>query len=236
MEQIRNISVLLFTTAALFSVINPLFKSRSDEHGPVEELTHYNPPPEIKERIKSLPIVKHVENIENIEIRPFVLPNPRQFIRGKMLHKEEGIEIAQSQYSKMDQTVVVFLQLGHSLTGHPGIIHGGLISALFDDIMGEMFYSHTERKYFGFTASLKIDYRKPMESGQVIAFCVKITEQKERKIYIKGAAFNAEENLVFGDGTGMFEKFVGKATLYSEAESLYIIPKDSWEKYKALHQ
>ena len=36
---------------------------------------------------------------------------------------------------------------------------GGLISALFDDVFGELFYSDAEGRYMGFTANLEVDYR-----------------------------------------------------------------------------
>lgn len=88
----------------------------------------------------------------------------------------------------------------------------------------------------GFTANLNVNYRAPMPANHTILFCVKITERKGRKVYLTAQAFDAESSIPSEinseeteDGEFLWTKYVERAesTLYSEATSLFILPRSS---------
>jgi acyl-coenzyme A thioesterase PaaI-like protein len=144
-----------------------------------------------------------------------------------------GIEHAHSHYDASTKTLIFFCTLGDKVCGHQGIVHGGLISALFDDIFGELFFSDADGQYAGFTAYLKIDYRNKMPSRKTIVFLVKISRQEGRKVYVKGEARDAhidaaDLNLENMDEESLFASYLSsKSLLYAEGEALFIIPRES---------
>lgn len=49
--------------------------------------------------------------------------------------------------------------------GYPGIVHGGIIASMMDEVMGRVFMGE-ENPRFMVTGELKIRYRKPVPIGQ----------------------------------------------------------------------
>ena len=50
-----------------------------------------------------------------------------------------------------------------AVCGHPTIIHGGALAAIFDDSFGALFFA--SRIGNGFTANLSVDYRQGIGGG-----------------------------------------------------------------------
>ena len=59
--------------------------------------------------------------------------------------------------------MVILVNLGSKLTGHPSILHGGITALLLDNAFGWAVYLLSEDpiSYHFFTAHLGIDYRNP---------------------------------------------------------------------------
>jgi acyl-coenzyme A thioesterase PaaI-like protein len=56
--------------------------------------------------------------------------------------------------------------VGPALAGHPGIAHGGLISALLDNTLGYAFFATGLGN--GYTASLHVNYKRPLLCGRPV--------------------------------------------------------------------
>lgn len=112
-----------------------------------------------------------------------------------------------------NETTVVMaqIQLGQRVNGHPGIVHGGILSLLFDDCFGFAFVALGITK--AFTANLSIDYRAPVPAGSLLKLSVQFERQEGRKLY-----WNA--NMTNPDGS----------ILYAQATSLFIIPRSEMEE------
>ncbi|XJO73751.1 hypothetical protein BDV3_004680 [Batrachochytrium dendrobatidis] len=161
-------------------------------------------------------------------------------MRGKLLFRKGGIEHGSGWVSKDRRTLVMFVHLGDLICGHKGLVHGGLISAIFDDCMGYLFFADAASKYIGYTANLNINFKNTMPVNKTIAVCVRIKEHKGRKVYLTAEAHDAECLFEPVDpssttatankyGSGEFADLVGgKSIMYANAESLFIIPKDTW--------
>eukprot|EP00980_Cylindrotheca_fusiformis_P005601 scaffold1184_cov132-Cylindrotheca_fusiformis.AAC.22 len=105
-----------------------------------------------------------------------------------------------------EDVIIAYVKLGDRVDGHPGIVHGGILSLIFDDSLG-----------FGFealgvpmavTANLNIDFRAPVPAGTTVRVAAQLESHEGRKLFWKAQMTS-----------------VDKETLYAEATSLYIIPR-----------
>ncbi|KAL2914549.1 hypothetical protein HK105_205900 [Polyrhizophydium stewartii] len=237
-----------------------LFASRRTETPRAAAASRYAPPKELRDRVRQLPLYARVTSLPEFREAPFHpllvddLENPADhpflpfmkspediegtLLRGRLLFRPGGVEFGSGWLSKDHQTLVMFLHLGDMICGHPGIVHGGLISAIFDDCMGYNFFADAAGKHNGFTASLKVDYRNKMPAGRTIAVCVRIARREGRKVFLSAEAHDAEVEFVPFDEPKTeadklahaqahpFAHLVGKeSTLFAQAEALFIIPR-----------
>ena len=168
------------------------------------------------------PLVAHLERKSYKQCKWAFNNRNDHFVRGHISNKN-GIVAAQSLYSEQNQQLVTLVTLGSNVCGHAGIVHGGLIAALFDDLMGEMFYDTSNGNYRGVTASLKIDFRKPMHSNQTIVFVTKLVSKVGRKSIIQSNAH------VYSDGDGVNVDECETMPIYAQAEALFLMLKSDWE-------
>jgi len=89
---------------------------------------------------------------------------------------------------------------GAAYEGPPGHVHGGLVAAMFDELLGFAQLSP------GFTAYLKVDYRKPTPLNRRLDLVAWVDNINGRKRLVRGVCTL--------DGT-----------LLSEAEGLFIAPR-----------
>lgn len=95
---------------------------------------------------------------------------------------------------------------GPAYEGPPGHCHGGWVAATFDELLGFV------QRAPGFTAYLKVDYRSPTPLNKPLVLKGWIESIEGRKRLIRGTCHNGD-------------------TLLSEAEGLFIAPRDG-EDYK----
>lgn len=98
------------------------------------------------------------------------------------------------------------LLLDHRFTGPPGMVHGGAIAAVFDELLGAAVLDLTPR---AFTAHLEIDYRAPWPLGTAARMTAVVAWLGERKL-------DARAELRTADAAG---------TLLCEARGLWIVPR-----------
>jgi len=143
-------------------------------------------------------------------------------------------------YPEDTELVLGAIKIGSKLEGHDGIVHGGIISLLFDDVMGFAYeamgdsptlspatsssspnkreiHPTDDQGAFAVTANLSIDFRSPLwqkdvDKAQVL---IRIYHAKTegRKVYLKGKLTNLDGSVV-----------------YTEAQSLYIWMKPKKQK------
>lgn len=102
--------------------------------------------------------------------------------------------------------VVAKVQFGNSLDGHPGIVHGGILALMLDDVMGFGFWALGVP--MAVTANLNINYRQPVMAGSEVKLNVYLTGQEGRKLYWKTQMTSLDDKVI-----------------YNEATSIYVIPK-----------
>ena len=130
------------------------------------------------------------------------------------LHGETMIErydIWKRKKGVADETnnvVIGHVQFGKNLDGHPTVVHGGILSLIFDDICG--FAYEALGVSHAVTANLHIDYRAPVPAGTEVRVAVQLDTREGRKLFWKAQMTSMDQE-----------------TLYAEASSLYIIPRSA---------
>lgn len=106
--------------------------------------------------------------------------------------------VAIEVHRRGDQAVAT-VTLGSAFEGAPGRSHGGIVAAIFDDVMG---YLLTITKTPAFTGQLTVNYRAPTPMGQELTFRAWVTGHEGRKLFI-GADARHDDQLV-ADAVGTF--------------------------------
>lgn len=105
-----------------------------------------------------------------------------------------------------DDVVIGFVTFGSHLNGHPSLVHGGIISLMFDDMCGFAYEAVGVRH--AVTANLTVNYRAPVPAGSQVRLAVQLESKEGRKLFWKAQMTSLDQQV-----------------LYAEATSLYIIPK-----------
>jgi len=96
---------------------------------------------------------------------------------------------------------------GPAYDGPPGHVHGGLVAAMFDELLGFAQLSP------GFTAYLHVNYRKPTPLNTTLRLVAWVESVERRKRIVRGECYAGD-------------------TLLTDAEGLFIAPRDD-EDYLA---
>lgn len=75
---------------------------------------------------------------------------------------------------------VARVELGAAFEGGPGRSHGGIVAAVFDDVLG---YLLTLRRTPGFTGELTVRYLAPTPIGRPLVFRARIVGREGRKLF-----------------------------------------------------
>jgi acyl-coenzyme A thioesterase PaaI-like protein len=87
------------------------------------------------------------------------------------------------------------------LQGALGFTHGGIISLLLDETMGKTLSAIGIRAP---TASLKVDFRRPMVIGQEYEVRAWIQSQQGRKQFVNAEVVSAEDQTVIAQAEALF--------------------------------
>lgn len=109
-----------------------------------------------------------------------------------------------------DNYSMTFFTLEKMLSGHEGIVHGGLLATLLDELTCRLAFQNFRSKR-GVTANLNVAYRKPTFTGSDVALKCEILRKQGRKCWVKGSVFAVGE--------------VDLGDLLVESEVLVIEPK-----------
>lgn len=96
--------------------------------------------------------------------------------------------------------VVATVELGPAFEGAPGRSHGGIVAAVFDDVLG---YLLTLIRQAAFTGELTVHYLAPTPIGQRLEFRARVSRREGRKIWSAAEAVDASGEVV-ARATGLF--------------------------------
>jgi len=88
--------------------------------------------------------------------------------------------------------------------GYPDVIHGGILSALLDEVMAKAVINSGA---VAFTAKLSISYRQPLTPEDEVEVIGMITSAKQRIIHTRAEIRNPDK-------------------VFAEAEAVFVVPKE----------
>ncbi|KAL2811516.1 HotDog domain-containing protein [Aspergillus granulosus] len=107
---------------------------------------------------------------------------------------------------------ITLFHTGTQMCGHPGFVHGGFLSVMFDEV-----FAHTVSQSFrsgtGMTANLNVDFRKPAIPGRVYVLRAEVVKVEGRKAWVEGSM------TMLGEGEKREDVVV------AEARALFVEPK-----------
>lgn len=121
---------------------------------------------------------------------------PECFVSGE--HNPMGIAI--EVYRNGDEGVVAHVELGAAFEGAPGRSHGGIVAAVFDDVLG---YLLSVIDTPGFTGELTVRYHAPTPLEERLTFTARVISRDGRKIHTEAQAVKADGSLV-ASATALF--------------------------------
>jgi len=85
--------------------------------------------------------------------------------------------------------------------GYPGVLHGGIVGAIIDEIAGRAHMGSDPMKpRFMFTAKLEVKYRKNVPVGKKLKIIGKAGKSKSRSAEAWAGIYDAETNELFAEG------------------------------------
>jgi acyl-coenzyme A thioesterase PaaI-like protein len=88
--------------------------------------------------------------------------------------------------------------------GYPGVLHGGIVSAIIDEISGRaLMGSDPMNPRFMFTAKLEVKYRKNVPIGKPLKLIGKAVKVKSRSAEAWAGIYDAETDELLAEGTAL---------------------------------
>ena len=85
--------------------------------------------------------------------------------------------------------------------GYPGVLHGGIVSSIIDEIAGRAHMgSDPTNPRFMFTAKLEVKYRKNVPIGKKLKIIGKAGKTKSRSAEAWAGIYDAETNELYAEG------------------------------------
>ncbi|KAJ2741901.1 hypothetical protein GGI20_004860 [Coemansia sp. BCRC 34301] len=124
------------------------------------------------------------------------------------LHARDRLSVEPVVFLNRDRKQFVFvMHIGKRLCGHDGIVHGGVQATLFDEITARPAFWNLPRNV-ALTASLKVNYRRPVVADQILVLKSQLAKIEGRKATVVAQLEDANGSLL------------------SDAEALYISPSN----------
>ncbi|KAF8185255.1 HotDog domain-containing protein [Mycena galopus ATCC 62051] len=103
---------------------------------------------------------------------------------------------------KDESKAVGFVHLGSGLCAHDGIVHGGLLAMLLDEVLWRNAIMHLPQKV-GVTATLSLKYTAPTRADQFVIIKSELVELKGRKAVVAGR-IETQDGKLLVEADGLF--------------------------------
>ncbi|KAF4959795.1 hypothetical protein FSARC_10620 [Fusarium sarcochroum] len=100
-------------------------------------------------------------------------------------------------------SLLAFYHLGARLSGHKGIVHGGMTAILLDECMGRACFPLLEGK-IAVTAKLELEYKNPIRVDSLVYILAETTSQQGRKATVEAIFRDAEDGRDLVKANGLF--------------------------------
>jgi acyl-coenzyme A thioesterase PaaI-like protein len=87
--------------------------------------------------------------------------------------------------------------------GYPGVLHGGIVAAIIDEVSGRAFMGGEDNPRFMFTGKLEVKYRKNVPIGKMLKIIGKAGKSKGKIAEAWAGIYDAETDELLAEGTGI---------------------------------
>lgn len=87
--------------------------------------------------------------------------------------------------------------------GYPGVLHGGIVAAIIDEVSGRAHMGGADNPRFMFTGKLEVKYRKNVPVGKMLKIIGKAGRSKGKIAEAWAGIYDVETNELLAEGTGM---------------------------------
>jgi acyl-coenzyme A thioesterase PaaI-like protein len=134
--------------------------------------------------------------------------------------------------STSNSSVTSIFHIGRDLCGHPGFVHGGLLTVLFDEVFARC-VSASFPSGLGMTANLNVDFRKPALPDRLYILHAETVKVEGRRACVEGRMTSLPLPLAlpldFGgmipNAAGMLTEESEGAVMVAECRALFVEPK-----------
>lgn len=106
---------------------------------------------------------------------------------------------------------------------YPGRTHGGIISALLDEVIGRA-VSIAEPDCFGVTVDLNVKFKKPVPLEQDLIIVGRITRNRSRMFEGTGEIYLAADGSLLAEGSGTYLKLSPEKICGPD----YVMTEENW--------
>jgi acyl-coenzyme A thioesterase PaaI-like protein len=85
--------------------------------------------------------------------------------------------------------------------GYEGIVHGGLITTVLDEVMGWAIYV---RRLWAVTGSMNVRFRRPVPIGESLTTKAWVASVSGRKVDVRAELRRDDDGLLLADATALF--------------------------------
>lgn len=86
--------------------------------------------------------------------------------------------------------------------GYPGVLHGGMVTALMDDAMWWAVYA--THRAITLTAEIHVRYKKPTPVEQELLVRAEVTAARANRLFVTAAKIIGPDGAVLAEATGKF--------------------------------
>lgn len=122
-------------------------------------------------------------------------PSPlSRWLNGKLIDVSEG-------------NIVMEYYVRKEMTNPVGMLHGGMICAILDEVIGMTSYT-LDIEYFHPSVNLNVDYLASAREGDTVIVKTELIKQGRNVIHIEGKLFNPEGKLLAKGSANLFKSHI----------------------------
>ena len=160
---------------------------------------------ETKPSLVSVPQLQPGQELENISTK--VMESNVFDFDSHFIHSTKKLNDRYEQFDvyrvKDEPITYAHVRFGSKLSGHAGLVHGGCIATIIDELCGWTFGMDYGA---GFTANLNVNYRIPIPVNTTVLVHCQVIEEVRRKVYIKCTIQDIQDGKIYSDGVALFVK------------------------------
>lgn len=99
-------------------------------------------------------------------------------------------------YTTAPGEVTVHYTVPYHYQGYPGVVHGGIVAAMLDEVTGRVFMGDAAAPRFMYTARLELRYRKNVPVGQPLTLIGRAGKDKGHTATATGSIYSADGELL----------------------------------------